>query len=408
MFNTRLQTFRNFLTERFTAVAVDVFGEVEAMLEAHHEENKRLRNVLHMVLNPEIKLSRLDVDRYTGATADVREQPPELNTWLNKEISKPLPKKLKEEQIECDISWESEKQEVSGARNLMIPNCVKSDPDEEENDANIPCITDSFHIKVMEESPSFSVNHSTEEENHAHEDSSTLDSDAATDSSTQFRSEEGQSESRESQKHNTSTKKKSKLCLQKTKVELPRMMLDKSFTALPDYKSFLARLTEAFKDLPDDKKPLITKMDLTTDVELVDCAFGKVPKGCPLSYQCPLPSSKDYVTHDDAPPRPQLPLTDNRLEKVLTFLPLNPKEQEHMNVMQMTWDGAHSLEKSTREHKELVDDLRKQRLTCRFREICKLKPGCSHAVQLISKIRKGVSKCKTAKIEEEMKAEVLR
>lgn len=186
------------------------------------------------------------------------------------------------------------------------------------------------------------------------------------------------------------------------------MMPDKSFIPLPDCQSFLARLTEAFKDLPDDKKPLITKMDLTTNVELVDCAFGKVPKGCPLSYQCPLPSSKDYRSHDDAPSRPLLPLSDCMLVPVSALPPLSAKEQEHMNVMQITWDAAHSLEHSTRRCKESVEDLRKLRLTTRFREICKLKPGRSNAEQLIFKMQKGVSKCKTAKIEEEMKAEALR
>lgn len=59
MSNTRLQTFRSFLTERFTTVAVEIFGEVETIVEAYYEENKRLRNVLQMVLNPEIKLPRI-------------------------------------------------------------------------------------------------------------------------------------------------------------------------------------------------------------------------------------------------------------------------------------------------------------------------------------------------------------
>lgn len=188
-----------------------------------------------------------------------------------------------------------------------------------------------------------------------------------------------------------------------------RMMPDKSFMPLPDCQSFLARLTETFKDLPDDKKPLITKMDLTTDVELVDCAFGKVPKGCPLSYQCPVPSSKDYKPHDDAPPRPLLPLSDHQLEPVSAPPPtLGAKEQEHLNVMQLTWDAAHSLEHSTRTHKKVVEALWKLRLTGRFKEICTLKPGSSHAEQLILKIRKGVSKSKHSKIEAEMKADALR
>ncbi len=178
-----------------------------------------------------------------------------------------------------------------------------------------------------------------------------------------------------------------------------------------DCQSFLARLTEAFKDFPDDKKPLITQMGLTEDVELVDSAFGKVPKGCPLSYQCPVPSNRDYKTYANAPPRPLLPLSYHTLEPMLDLPSLSAKEQEHLKIMHITWEAAHSLEHSTRPphgHKELVEPLQKLRLTSRFKEICKLKPGRSHAAHLIFKIQKGFPRCKTAQIEKEMKAEALR
>lgn len=59
MSNTRLQHFRSILTERFTSVAVEIFGEVENIVEAYYEENKRLRTTLHMVLSPKIKLSKI-------------------------------------------------------------------------------------------------------------------------------------------------------------------------------------------------------------------------------------------------------------------------------------------------------------------------------------------------------------
>lgn len=183
----------------------------------------------------------------------------------------------------------------------------------------------------------------------------------------------------------------------------------KSLNADPtDCQSFLARLTESFKDLPDDKKPVITKMGLTEDVELVDCAYGKVPKGCPLSYQCPVPSSQDYRTYDNAPPRPLLPLSSHALEPMLAFPTLSAKQQEHVNVMQISWEAAHSLEYTTRRHKELGEELRKLRLTSRFREICQLKPGPTNAKHLIVKIQKGLPRCKTTHVEEEMKAEALR
>lgn len=187
-----------------------------------------------------------------------------------------------------------------------------------------------------------------------------------------------------------------------------RIMPDKPFMPLPDYQSFMARLTKTFKDLPEDEKPFIAKMDFTTDVELVDCAFGKVPKGCPLSYQCPLPSSEDYKPWDNAPPRPPLPLNDCRLEPVSTLPHLSTKERKCLNIMHITWDAAHSLEYSTQEHQTAVDDVWKLRLTSRFKEICNLKPGRNHVKQMILKIQKGDFRRKKSKVEKEMKADALR
>ncbi|XP_056260743.1 uncharacterized protein LOC130187303 [Seriola aureovittata] len=408
MSNTRLQTFRSFLTERFTTAAVEIFGEVETIVEAYYEENKRLRNILHMVLHPEIKLPRIDESQCSRITTDVREQPPKLNTAVDLEISEPLPKKPKEEQIECDISLGSQQQEDLGeVHNTFNPGCVKDDPDEE--DTNIPCTANLFCIQVVDYTPNSSATLSADEANDEHDDNSSLGSDAVTDDPQPFKSEESASENWETQKHETSQTRKSRQSLQKTMLELPRMMAYKSsIVAPPDTQSFLARLTEAFKDVPDDRKPLITKMGLTAEVELVDCAFGKVPKGCPLSYQYPVPSSKDYKTYDNAPPRPLLPLSYHKLVPVSALPTLGAKEQEHVNVMQITWEEAHGMEHSTRGCKESVEELRKLRLTSRFRQICKLKPGQSHAEHLILKMRNGLSRCKTAQIEEETKSEALR
>ncbi|XP_028431639.1 uncharacterized protein LOC114554178 [Perca flavescens] len=411
MSNTKLQNLRGFITERFTTVAVEIFGEIETIVEAYYEENKRLRNVLHMVLNPEIKLPRIDVSsQYTGATTDVREQHPDLNTRADLETSEPLAKKPKEEEIECDISWESEQQHGLGeTEHFISPDCVKNDPEEE--DPRMLCIAETFHIKVVECNPQSSGTLSADED----EDCSASDLERLTDFPQLSRCKESSSGSREPQKHDIKSGKSltkwknPKWSLQKTMLELPRMVPQQCFIPAPnDCQAFLARLTEAFKDFPDDKKPLITKMGLTENVELVDCAFGKVPKGSPLSYQCPVPSGQDYKTHDDAPPRPLLPLSHHKLEVMLPSRSLNAKEAEHMEVMEITWEAARSLEHSTRGSEEAVEELRKLRLTSHFREICKLKPGRSNAKLLIFKMQKGLSRRKTAQIEKQMKAEALR
>ncbi|XP_076603333.1 uncharacterized protein LOC143330550 [Chaetodon auriga] len=406
MSHSRHQHFRSFLTERFTAVAVEVFEEVETIVEAYYEENRRLRNILHMVLSPEIKLPRIDVSQYTAAPTDVSE-PPELNIRVDQQISEPVPKTPKEEPIECDISWgPEEKQELEDANNYVTPGSVKSDP--EEYDSNMPCITDSFHIKEVDKRHDSSATLSADEAHNEQEGWSLSHSEAFTDLQQLLRSRESTSGSQEPQKENKTPtkKKKSKCSLQRTMVELPRMAPYKSFIAVPaDCQSFLARLTEAYED--DDEKPLITKMGLTADVNFVDCAFGRVPKGCPLSYQFPVPSSQDYKPHVDAPPRPQFPLpyhTETRSD----FPPLSAREQEQVNVMQITWNAAHCLEYSTRGRQDLVLGLQKLRLTSCFRKICKFKPGQSQVEHLIFKIKKGLPRCESAQIDKETKTEALR
>ncbi|XP_013865071.1 uncharacterized protein LOC106518354 isoform X3 [Austrofundulus limnaeus] len=77
---TRLGEFKTFLTEHFTTLAVEVFTEVENIVGACFEENKRLRSMLHMVLSPEIKLHKIDVTPYTEPS--IREEPAEPNTRL--------------------------------------------------------------------------------------------------------------------------------------------------------------------------------------------------------------------------------------------------------------------------------------------------------------------------------------
>ncbi|KAM4581644.1 uncharacterized protein V3H82_005782 [Fundulus diaphanus] len=143
MENEKLQGFKSFLTEHFTALAVEVFGEVESMMESCYEENKRLRSILHMVLSPEIKLPRIDASLYTGSTAVTTKQRSEPNTTPELERSEPLSTEPKEEKIECEISWEAGQQQWPGEdETFQIPVCVKDDPDEEEEKMSFITETD--------------------------------------------------------------------------------------------------------------------------------------------------------------------------------------------------------------------------------------------------------------------------
>ncbi|XP_041837562.1 uncharacterized protein LOC121637448 [Melanotaenia boesemani] len=406
MSNTRLQNFRSFLTEHFTTFAVDVFSEVESIVEAYYEENKRLKSILHMVLNPRIKLSKIDINHYIEANTGISEQPTEPN-GSDSEISDHLPTEPKEEQIECSITCESNQQEWPVEKeNIQMQVCVKEDPEEEKT--SMPCIASSYCIQ--EYNPDSSGTVSVEEERDEHSDSFSVVSEEDAPYSPLSEGKESMSNSVDLQdSHETSNTKNPKSSHQKTMLQIPRMMVLGSLDVNPhDQQSFLQRLHEAFKDFPEDEKPLITKMGLTTDVEWVECAVGLVPKGSPLSYQLPLPSSKDFKPHDDAPLQPLLPLSYCTLEPASTTPTLTAEEQVYVNDMHVTWEEAQYLQSSTRGCKESAEKLQKMRITSRFREICKLKPGQSHAEQLVLKILRGPPRCKTTQIDQEMKPGAVR
>ncbi|XP_034388728.1 uncharacterized protein LOC117730838 [Cyclopterus lumpus] len=86
---------------------------------------------------------------------------------------------------------------------------------------------------------------------------------------------------------------------------------------------------------------------------------------------------------------------------------LSAKEQEHVDLMQISWEAARMQERSTRGRKEAVEELRRLRLTGRFRDICKLKPGRSNAEHLLFKIQTGFPCSQAAQLEEDRKSEAL-
>lgn len=174
-----------------------------------------------------------------------------------------------------------------------------------------------------------------------------------------------------------------------------------------DCYSFLESLTEAYKDIPDDQKPLITKMSLTSNVKYVDSAFGKVPKGSPLSYQFPVPSLEDYKTWDKAPPQPPLPLSGHTLDPASDLPNLSGKEHEWLKALYITWKQAHHLERTTRGCEEHRSQQPK-RLTSRFRDICTLKPGQRSVERVIFKMKKGPPRDKAEQIQRERRIEAIR
>ncbi|KAG5270932.1 hypothetical protein AALO_G00173970 [Alosa alosa] len=71
------------------------------------------------------------------------------------------------------------------------------------------------------------------------------------------------------------------------------------------------KVDEAYQDFTADLAPLITTLSISSDVPLVDSAFGTVQEGSPISYQHPVPVSRVIIQHPDAHPPP--PLTSKSL-----------------------------------------------------------------------------------------------
>ncbi|XP_034063803.1 uncharacterized protein LOC117540949 isoform X2 [Gymnodraco acuticeps] len=405
MSNTKLLRLRSFLTERLTTAAVEIFGEIETTVEAYYEENKRLRNVLHVVLNPEIKLSKIDVGQYSGASQG-REQPCELRSRLEQEILEPLPKKPKEEPIEYDISQVSEQQEGLGeVDNCISTDCVKNETEEE--DVSMPCITHPFHIEVIEFRPDSSGALEPGQEN-----CSPSVSGAITDNPQLHKSEQSTSQSLELQKPDklstkngvkpgrvsdmvfTSTKPK-----QFTVADGVRSTRYKAVRGeLPDPD--VLKVSEAYKDFSADIAPLITTMAISVDVPLVNSTFGKVQEGSPISYQHPLPLSRVIVRHPDAPPPPPLPVDGYRLEPTTCeFVGSHQEEHLHLLSLATTLLMARKIEVATREQSDSVEwhRVRRPRITSsRFREVCHVR-GQSSAENLAQRIRKGVAQTASMK-----------
>lgn len=366
-----LEHFRRLITESFTIVAVDVFNEVKNLVKSYEDENKRLRTLLNSVLQPEVRLPRIEL---AGPSLAVSIEGQGQTT------GPPPPSashdQVKDEQMECIISDDF---------TIM----VKSEPEQ-------PLISDTPSAVEFNCSTSSSVTVSAPASAHGDSEGSEGDEDEDGDMD-QCNTEEGE----------TSEKKTPP---QKTLLESPRYKKpDSAFLPTPDeYREFISRLTEAYQDMPEEQRPLITRLGLNENIEFVDCALGRVPKGCPLSYQHPLPSERDFTPLEDAPPQPRLPLQSQKIDPYLNVPTLSVNAQAKLNNMKLTWEAAYTLEQATRKSKEISDVLKDVRLMNCFRDIFSLKQGQNNAEFLIAKIKRGKRRSKHATIEYDLKIEALR
>ncbi|XP_034075609.1 uncharacterized protein LOC117548421 [Gymnodraco acuticeps] len=164
---------------------------------------------------------------------------------------------------------------------------------------------------------------------------------------------------------------------------------------LPD--SDVLKVCEAYKDFSAVIAPLITTMAISVDVPLVNCTFGKVQEGSPISYQHPLPLSRVILRHPDAPP--PLPVDGYRLEPTTCEIVCSHQQHLHLLSLATTLLMARKIEVATREQSDSVEwqHVRRPRITSsRFREVCHVR-GQSSAENVAQRIRKGFAQTASMK-----------
>ncbi|XP_034147988.1 uncharacterized protein LOC105029866 isoform X2 [Esox lucius] len=129
---SKLQSFRLFLNERLTAVAVEIFEAARDTFIEYQEENDRLCRLLQ--ISPEIELSTIDSLQFSLSVSE-EEVLPEQQAWnpsLGQENTEV--KQIKEEQEELSTSQEKEQHhEVFHTKHAIFTStCVKSECDQED------------------------------------------------------------------------------------------------------------------------------------------------------------------------------------------------------------------------------------------------------------------------------------
>ncbi|XP_078131603.1 uncharacterized protein LOC144533887 isoform X3 [Sander vitreus] len=139
---SKVQMLRALVKQRLTAAAEEIFGlfertivEYEEELCRSKEENKRQRELLDAVYNPQLRLHRADVQLLLVVKEEVPPEQQECSSRVDQQEQKPPPQ-IKEEQEEL---WSSQKgeqrqglEEADITKFPFTPFPVKSEDDEEE------------------------------------------------------------------------------------------------------------------------------------------------------------------------------------------------------------------------------------------------------------------------------------
>lgn len=140
----------------------------------------------------------------------------------------------------------------------------------------------------------------------------------------------------------------------------------------------------------------------------MDSALGKVQAGSALSYQQPMQARSHTAFHQDAPPRPDLPVAGYRIQPSACMFVCSEHQQLHLKSLEVTWDMAHKIEGATRGQSLSADwhRLRRPRLTSsHFGEICHAKQ--SSVERLADRIFRGINQTAAMKRGLEMEADAI-
>lgn len=124
-------------------------------------------------------------------------------------------------------------------------------------------------------------------------------------------------------------------------------------------------------------QPLIALvLDGLSNIELTPSKFGPVPRGSPMSYQCPPEKSCGVILHHMAPEFPALPLMQHSLFPFY-FVPTQ-HQLTHLQSLQVSPETSSEIETGTREQSRCPawSQLRRPRLTAsRFQDACRGSAG---------------------------------
>lgn len=121
-------------------------------------------------------------------------------------------------------------------------------------------------------------------------------------------------------------------------------------SARPD----VLKVYQAYKDFIADITPLITNIEISTHVPLVELAYGTVQESGPISYRHPVPLSQIIVHHQDIHTPAALPSDEYRLDPTTCTFVCSHQQQNQLQSFAITLDIARKVEVATRDQIKFV------------------------------------------------------